>query len=226
MCGKAVKIYYRAALYEGVGGESIKGGERAEDSRFEVSGTSNLELRTSLRAFLCEDFPLRLKPVIKGALADTLFVDLAGSRRDPCVEIFRHGRRGRIGLRAASRFLARRLRCGRFLQFLGFHPLSPILNQIRAARLSRPQGGVKDRVDDVVVAFVLTRTWFMNLVTRHVRPKPRHSRRYSTTLGRPNAHVRAGREGGLGGAQQRSRVNGWSQWKRQPRADRLLPICG
>lgn len=41
-----------------------------------------------LRAFLFEDFPLRLKPVIKGALADALFVDLTGSHRDPRVEIF------------------------------------------------------------------------------------------------------------------------------------------
>lgn len=97
MCGKAVKIYYRAALYEGVGGESIKDSETDEGSRFEVSGTSNPGLRTSLRAFLCENFPLRLKPVIKGALADALFVNLEGSRRDPRVEIFRHGRCWRIG---------------------------------------------------------------------------------------------------------------------------------
>jgi len=83
VCGKAVKIYYRAALYEGVGGESIKGGETDEGSRFPELRTLNLELRTSLRAFFFEDFPLRLKPVIKGTLAGALFVDLAGSRRDP-----------------------------------------------------------------------------------------------------------------------------------------------
>ena len=90
MCGKAVEIYYRAALYEGVGGESMKGGETDEvrGSRFPELRTPNLKLRTSLRAFLCENFSLRLKPVIKSALADTLFVDLEGSRRDPRVEIF------------------------------------------------------------------------------------------------------------------------------------------
>ena len=112
-----------------------------------------------LHAFLFEDFPLRPKPVIKGALADALFIDLAGSRRDPCVKISRHGRCGRIGLRAASRFLARRLRCGRFLQFQGFRTMSSHLNQVRDVRLSRPQGGVKDRVEDVVVAFVAIKTW-------------------------------------------------------------------
>ena len=80
---------------------------RVRGSRFPELRTPNLELRTSLRAFLFEDFPLRLKPVIKGALADTLFVDLEGSCRDPCVEIFRQGRCGRIELRSASRFLAR-----------------------------------------------------------------------------------------------------------------------
>jgi len=74
--------------------KSSETSETGEGSRFEVSGTStpNLELRTSLRAFLFEDFPFRLKPVIKGAMADALFVDLAGSRRDPRVEIFRYGR--------------------------------------------------------------------------------------------------------------------------------------
>jgi len=36
--------------------------------------------RLGLRAFLFEDFPLRLKPVIKSASADALLVDLAGSR--------------------------------------------------------------------------------------------------------------------------------------------------
>ena len=83
MCGKAVKIYYRAALYGGGGEESIKCSETSatdKDSRFPELRTPNLELRTSLRAFLFEDFPLRLKPVIKSALADALFVDLAGSR--------------------------------------------------------------------------------------------------------------------------------------------------
>jgi hypothetical protein len=64
------------------------------------------------------------------------------------VEIFRQGRCGRIGLRAA----------GRFPRFQGFHPMSPILNQVCDARLSRPQGGVKDRVEGVVVAFAPTRT--------------------------------------------------------------------
>jgi hypothetical protein len=48
--------------------------------------------RLGLRAFLFKDFPLRLKPVIKGTLADALFVDLEGSRRDPRVEILRYGR--------------------------------------------------------------------------------------------------------------------------------------
>ena len=114
--------------------------------RFSLTREPRLQC-LGLRAFLFEDFPLRLKPVIKGALADALFVDLAGSRRDSCVEIFRQGRCGRIGLRAASRFLARHLRWGRFLWIQGFHPLSPILNQVRAARLSRLQGGVKDRVE-------------------------------------------------------------------------------
>jgi len=61
---------------------------RVRGSRFPELRTPNLELRTSLRAFLFEDFPLRLKPVIKGALADALFVDLMGSHRDPRVEIF------------------------------------------------------------------------------------------------------------------------------------------
>ena len=75
-------------------------------------------------------------------------------------------------MRGAGRFLARRLRCGRFLRFQGFHPMSPNLNQVRNARLIRPRGGVKDQAEDTVVAFVLTRTWFMNLVTRHMRPKP------------------------------------------------------
>ena len=158
MCGKAVKIYYRAALYEGVGGESIKGGETDKGSRFPELRTLNLELRTSLRAFFFEDFPLRLKPVIKGTLAGALFVDLAGSRLDPCVEIFRQGRCGRIGLRAASRFLARRLRCIRFLRIPWFHPISSFFNQVRDARLSSPQREVKDRFEDVVVAFIPTRT--------------------------------------------------------------------
>ena len=36
--------------------------------------------RLGLRAFFFEDFPLRLKPVIKGALANALFVDPVGSR--------------------------------------------------------------------------------------------------------------------------------------------------
>ena len=125
-----------------------------------------------LRASLFEDAPLRLKSVIKGALADALLIDLAGSRRDPCVEILRHGRFGRTGLLTASRLLARRLQCGRFLRFQGFHTMSSPLNQARNARLRRPQGGVKDRVDDVVVAFVPTRAWFMRIVRRHVRPKP------------------------------------------------------
>ena len=96
-------------------------------SRFFLTRVPRLP-RLGLRAFLCEDFPLRLKPVIKGALAGALFVDLAGSRRDSCVEIFRHGGCRGIGLRAA----------GRFLWFQGFHPLSPILNQVRDARLRRP----------------------------------------------------------------------------------------
>ena len=72
--------------------ERDRGGFEVRGSRFLELRTPNLELRTSLRAFLFEDFPLRLKPVIKGALADALFVDLAGSRRDPRVEIFRYGR--------------------------------------------------------------------------------------------------------------------------------------
>jgi hypothetical protein len=92
-------------------------------------------------------------------LADALFVDLAGSRRDSHVEILRHGKCERIGLCAARRFPARRLRCSRYLRLQGLHPMSPILNQIRNARLSRPYGGVKDLVEDAVVGFVLTRTW-------------------------------------------------------------------
>jgi hypothetical protein len=38
-----------------------------------------LSHRLGLRAFLFEDFPLRLKPVIKGTLADALFVDPVGA---------------------------------------------------------------------------------------------------------------------------------------------------
>ena len=209
----------------------MKGSEESQsrwrDGRgFEVSGTSNPELRTSLRAFLFEDFPLRLKPVIKSTLAGALFVDLAGSRRDPRVEIFRQGRCGRIGLRAAGRFLARRLQCGWFIRIQGFHPMSPILNQVRDARLSSPWGEVKDRVEDVVVAFVLTRTWFIRMLTRHLRPgpaagvdtgKPWEGRMHRPALGeriRPRRNATAC-----------SRVNVWSRWKRQPRADRLLLIC-
>jgi hypothetical protein len=162
-------------------------------SRFSLTREPRLP-RLGLRAFLFEDFPLRLKPVIKGALADALFVDLAGSRRDSRVEILRHGKCERIGLCAARRFPARRLRCSRYLRLQGLHPMSPILNQIRNARLSRLYGGVKDRVEDLVVALVLTRTWFIRIVTKHVRPEARPRRRYWKTLGRPNADVRAGRE--------------------------------
>ena len=56
-------------------------------SRFSLAREPRLQCR-ELRTFLFEEFSLRLKPVIKGTLADTLFVDLAGSRRDPRVEIF------------------------------------------------------------------------------------------------------------------------------------------
>ena len=35
--------------------------------------------RLGLRSVLFEDFPLRLKPVIKGTLADALFIDAVGS---------------------------------------------------------------------------------------------------------------------------------------------------
>ena len=38
-----------------------------------------LSHRLGLRAFLFEDFPLRLKPVTKGTLADASFVDTVGS---------------------------------------------------------------------------------------------------------------------------------------------------
>ncbi len=82
--------------------------------------------------------------------------------------------------------------------FFGFRDsilMSPILNEIRNARLSRMYGGVKDRVEDLVVAFVLTRTVFMRIITRHVRPEARPRRGYWKTLERPNANVRAGRKG-------------------------------
>ena len=38
-----------------------------------------LSQRLGLRSVLFEDFPLRLKPVTKGTLADALFVDTVGS---------------------------------------------------------------------------------------------------------------------------------------------------
>ena len=97
-------------------------------------------------------------------------------------------------MRAARRFPARHLRCSRYLWLQGLHPMSPILKQIRNARLSRLYGGVKDRVEDLVVAFVLTSTWFIRIVTSHVRPEACRRLRYWKTLGRPNANVRAGRE--------------------------------
>lgn len=51
-----------------------------------------------------QDFPFGLKPVIKGALADALFVDLVGAHGNPFVEIFRHRRcvRGWLGATSGS----------------------------------------------------------------------------------------------------------------------------
>ena len=74
-----------------------------------VKDSLSCSLALGLRACLFEDLPLGLKPVIKGALADALLIDLAGSRRDLRVETFRYGRCGRIVLRAVWWFLARRL---------------------------------------------------------------------------------------------------------------------
>jgi hypothetical protein len=96
-----------------------------------LTGVSTTMRHVSIPSFLLsEDLLLRLKPVIKRTLTDASFVALVGSCGDPFVEICRHGRCVRIWFCAAGRFLARRLRCGRFLRFQGFHPMSFITNQI------------------------------------------------------------------------------------------------
>ena len=102
-------------LYGGGREESMKGQESPRHpscagSKQDLRARSMREVKASrshsrpleLGAYLFQDFPFRLKPVIKGALADAVFIDRPSSRRDPRVETFRYGGCGRIGLRAAK----------------------------------------------------------------------------------------------------------------------------
>jgi hypothetical protein len=90
---------------------------------------------------LSEDLLLRLKPVIKRTLTDASFVVLEGSCGDPFVEMCRHGRGVRTWFRSAGGSLARRLRCGRWLRFHGFPPMSSITNQIGDGKARPSVGG-------------------------------------------------------------------------------------
>ena len=84
-----------------------------------------------------QDFPLGLKPVTKGPLADTSLVDLVGPLGDPCVKIFRCRRRSRTLLSAARGFSTG---YPRFFRFHASH-LYGIDPESEWCRKARPPAG-------------------------------------------------------------------------------------
>jgi len=110
--------------------------------------------------FVSQDFPFGLKPVIQGALADALLVDLVRTLGDPFVKLFGRRRCSRTFCSAARRSPACRLR------FVGFHVshlMAVTLNQVSDARLCRVGEGVKGSVGGRAGAPV---RWPPSLATR------------------------------------------------------------
>ena len=98
-----------------------------------LAGVSTVMWQVRVRGCLVsQDFPLGLKPVIKGALADASLVDLVGTLGDPFVKIFGRQRRSRPLCSAARGSPAGHLR---FVRFHASHPMALTLNQVSDARL-------------------------------------------------------------------------------------------